>query len=111
MYQSEFRVLDAARQVADDVNALIAREGRRLIDPLQLQGAVNSIAANIREAYGRRIGPERNMFLRIARSSSEDTDEHLRGNCSAGRIPERQFYRQHNRLRIIVRMRNRLMSP
>ena len=76
------RVIDAARLVLEEVEILIDRSSRRLLHDDQLRKAAQSIGANIREAYGRRVGPERNQFFRYARASAEETDEHLRSNLS-----------------------------
>lgn len=104
------RVLDAARVVVDDVNTLIDRSRRRLLNELQLRDAASSIAANIREAYGRREGAERKQFLRYARGSVEETDEHLRTNYAAKRITARDYWKLHNRLAVIARMLTRLLG-
>ena len=106
---SNFRVLDAARVVVDDVNDLISVSRPRLLYDVQLRDAVGSIAANIREAYGRRPGAERNQFFRYARGSAEETDEHLRANFAAKRLPSQRYWRAHNRLSVISRMLRTLM--
>ena len=106
---SPFRVLDVARSVVDDVNRMLDRN-RRMLHRKQLSDAVQSIVANIREAQGRDPGPDRNQFLRFARASAEETDEHLRTNVGAGRIAEKWFWVQHNRLAVVVKMLNALMS-
>ena len=107
---SELRVLEAARAVIDDMNDIIARSRGQILYEKQLCEAAGSIAANIREAYGRRPGAERNLFLRYARGSAEEADEHLRANHAARRIASKCYWRAHNRLAVIVRMLNRLMS-
>ena len=104
------RVLDAARQLRDEINDLIDGPGRRLLYDKQLRSAAGSIAANIREAHGRRKGPERNQFLRVARGSAEETDEHLQANIRSGRLPQKEYFRFHNRIVAIVRMLNSLMG-
>jgi four helix bundle protein len=109
LVRSQLRVLDASRLVADEINVLLSRHRDRLIQPNQLERAVSSITANIREAYGRRPGPERSQFLRFARGSAEEAEEHLRSNMAAKRIDERCYWRNHHRLRVIVRMLNALM--
>jgi four helix bundle protein len=75
---SNFRLLDVARGVVDEVNDLLDSSRRRLLHDGQLRDAAGSITANIREAYGRREGAERNQFFRFARGSAEETAEHLR---------------------------------
>jgi four helix bundle protein len=69
------------------------------------------MAANIREALGRREGAERNQFVRFARGSAEETDEHLRANFRRGRLSEPHYWRLHHRLTTIVKMLNGLMKP
>src|SRR3954469_5708497 len=105
---SDLRVLDAARAVVDDVNQLISTSRGRTLYEVQLRNAAASIAANIREGYGRRAGGERNQFLRYARGSVEETDEHLRANYAATRIPTTTYWRLHNRLVVIARMLTKL---
>lgn len=102
--------MDAARLVVDDVNELLDSRTRRLLYAPQLREAAGSIAANVREAYGRRDGAERVQFFRVARSSAEETDEHLRGNFARARIPAPRYWRLHNRLATIVKMLNSLMD-
>ena len=106
---AKLRVLDAARSIADDINSLIARARPRLLYAGQLSESAGSIAANIREGYGRNPGPERSIFLRHARASAEETDEHLRRNVGAGRLHEATFWRLHNRLAAISKMLTSLM--
>ena len=72
--------------------------------------SAGSIAANIREAFGRRRGRERNQYLRVARSSAEETDEHLLANCRAGLLDQKRYWGSHNRIVVIVRMLNQLMQ-
>jgi four helix bundle protein len=107
---SQLRVLDVAREVVDDVNALIDRQGRRVLHKKQLSDSVQSIVANIREGQGRSPGRDRNQFFRHARASAEETDEHLRTNFRARRVGEKWFWRQHNRLSVSIRMLNALMD-
>lgn len=105
-----FRLMDAARCVRDDVNALIDASPRLLLHHVQLRESAESIPANVREAYGRRAGPEREQFLRYARGSAEETDEHLRANFASRRVPPAPYWRLHNRLTVIVRMITALLS-
>lgn len=104
-----FRLMDAARWVRDEVNDLIDASPRRLLHH-ELREAAESIPANIREAYGRREGPERDQFLRYARASAEETDEHLRGNYASRRLSPKRYWRLHNRLTVIVRIITTLLS-
>jgi four helix bundle protein len=98
------RVLDAARAVADEINALVARARPRMLYAGQFSGSAGSIAANIRERYGKDRGRERNVFLRHARASADETDEHLRRNLVARRLDEPTFWRLHHRLAAISKM-------
>ena len=99
-----YPLIHAARAVVDEVNRLVDRPpGRRLLHTAQLREAVQSIAANIREALGRR-GPERENFLRFARGSAEETDEHLRANFAARRLPAGLYWRLHHRLTLIIKI-------
>ena len=104
------RVLDAARRVVDEINELLAHSGARLLYEDDIRDAAESITANIREAYGRREGAERNQFFRYARGSAEETDEHMRPNFRIRRIDATRYWRIHNRLAAIVKMLNSLMN-
>jgi four helix bundle protein len=106
----DFRLMDVARQVEDEVNDLLARSRRPLLHRKQLEDSAQSIPANIREAFGRRHGPERNQYFRVARSSSEETDEHLRSNAAAQRLDSSRYWRLHHRLTVIRKMLGRLMG-
>lgn len=107
---NDFRVLHAARSVRTEVIRLAERARPTLHDDKQLRDAVSSIPANIREAYGRRAGKERNQYLRVARSSAEETDEHLNCNFQLGRVSGKTYWSLHNRISTIVKMLNSLMG-
>ena len=107
---NDFRLMDAARWVEDEVNDLLAHGRPPLIHQKQLGESAESIPANIREAYGRRQGAERNQFFRVARSSTEETDEHIRSNHAAHRIEKARYWRLHNRLTVIHKMLCRLLG-
>lgn len=100
----DFRVLDVARQVVDELETLLDASGRRLLHAGQLRKAVGSIPFNIREGYGRGEGDDRKRFLRVARASAEEVDEQLRTNLAAHRVPEKKYWRLHNRLVVITKM-------
>ena len=100
---NSFRLLEAARAVADEVNVLL-RPKNRLIHRAQLRDSAQSVPANIREGMGRDRGPHRNQAYRDARGSAEETDEHLRANYADRRLPRPVFFRLHNRLMVIIKM-------
>ncbi|HYC51785.1 MAG TPA: four helix bundle protein [Gemmatimonadaceae bacterium] len=98
------RLIDAARLVGDETNRLLDRAPKRIFHEIQLRSSVQSISANIREAYGRRSGKDRQQFLRFARASAEETDEHWRANYAARRIDPRVYWRLHHRLMTIIKL-------
>ncbi len=99
-----FRVLEAARAVADEINKLLGNRKLRLIHRAQLRDAAQSIPANIREGMGRRPGPHRNQAYRDARGSAEETDEHVRADFVDGRIPASHYRRIHSRIALVVKI-------
>lgn len=99
-----FRVLEAARAVADEINALLGTRRLSLLHRAQLRDAAQSVAANIREGMGRKPGPDRNQAYRFARGSAEEADEHLRANFADGRIPAAAYWRIHNRIALVVKI-------
>ena len=76
----------------------------------QIREAAGSITGNIREAFGRRRGPERDQFFRFARGSAEETDERLRANFAASRINHSTYWPLHNRLDVIRKMLDSLLA-
>jgi len=103
--RGEFKVLEVARWIADEVERLIREAAVPLLDARQLSDAAGGIAANIREGYGRRdASKDRNQFFRFARGSAEETDERLQRNWRAKRISDRDFWRLHNRIAVVVKM-------
>jgi four helix bundle protein len=108
---SNLRVLDAARAAVDDVNHWLDSRPTPVPDAVQLREAAGSITANIREAYGRDEGPDRNRFLGYSRGSAEETDERLRTAFKATGTPEKHYWPRHNRLVVIGRMLTALMQP
>src|SRR5215469_9590328 len=103
-------VLDAADQVADEINRLIDKSSRRLIHATQLRESAQSIGANISEGFGRGQGRERDHSLRVARGEAEEVIRHLRPNFETNRIPPATFWRLHNRLVTIVKMITSLLK-
>ena len=106
-----FRVLEAARVVADEINTLLGNRKLRLIHRGQLRDAAQSVAANIREGMGRKPGPHRTQAYRDARGSAEEADEHLRANFADGRLAHDEFWRIHNRIAVVVKILSRLIIP
>ncbi len=107
---AQFRVLEAARAVADEINGMLGNRKRRLIHRAQLRDSAQSIAANIREGMGRKPGPHRNRSYLDARASAEETDEHLRANFADGRVLPVEYWRIHNRIALIVKTLNILLG-
>ena len=97
-------VIDAAEQVADEINQLIDDGAERLLHVTQLRKSAQSVNANISEGFGRGKGRERDRSLRIARGEAEETISHLRANFQARRIPDALYWRLRNRLITIVKM-------
>jgi len=106
----DLAVLDAADQVADEINRLIDSSPRRLIHTGQLRDSAHSIAANISEGFGHGPGGHRNHSLRVARGEAEETIRHLRVNLESERIAQAVFWRLRNRLVAIVKMLTSLLN-
>ena len=107
--RNAFRLLDVARLVVDEIHRLLDLNRPRLLNEDQLRECSSSITANIREAYGRRHGAERNQFLRYAKASADESDERLRTSFVSGRLPAKTYWQLRDRLRVIRRMIDRLM--
>lgn len=105
-----FRVLDAARLVADEINKLLGNRKLRLIHRSQLRDSAQSVPANIREGMGRKPGPHRTQAYRDARGSAEETDEHLRANFADGRLAAADYRRLHNRIALVVKILSRMVD-
>ena len=99
-----------ARLVVNEIHRLLDRSPPRLVNQDQLRECSSSITANIREAYGRPKGPDRNRFLRYAKSSAEESDERLRTNFANGRLPAKTYWQLRDRLVVISRMIDALIS-
>jgi four helix bundle protein len=101
----DLNVLDAADRAADLVNKLIDRYPRgELLHVQQLRNAVQSIGANISEAFGREPGRARSHSLGIARGEAEEAIRHLRANFRADRISATDYWPPRNLLVTIVKM-------
>lgn len=105
-----FRVLEVARSIADDVNSLVSSGSGRLAQDTQILESSQSVASNIREALGRRPGPERNQFFRYARGSAEETDEHLDAHYRQKRIVAKTYWRVHHRIIVCIKMINSMLK-
>ena len=109
MAHRDLDVLDAAERAADRLNELIARYPRRLLHVRQLRDAVQSIAANISEGFGRGRGRDRARSLAIARGEAEEAIRHLSANFRDNRIGPSDYWPLHNLLVTIVKMLNSLI--
>ena len=105
MRYRDLKVLDAANRAVDLVNELVERSPRgRLLHARQLSDAVQSIAANISEGFGRRPGPARNNSLDIARRETAEAIRHLGANFRGRRISRKDYWPIHNTLAVIGKM-------
>ena len=53
----------------------------------QLIRAADSIVANIAEGYGRGVSRDGLRFFRMAKSSADEVESHLRRSVASGRLP------------------------
>ena len=105
MAYRDLNVLDAATEVADLVNKLIDRSPRgRLLHVKQLRDAVQSISANISEAFGREPGRARNHSLGIARGETEEAVRHVQANFRSPRVSAADYWPIRNKLVVISKM-------
>ena len=100
--------MDAARSIVEEVDRLL--DTGELLRQGQLRESAESIASNIREAYGQRPGRARAKFFVHSRGSAEETDEHLWANFKARRLDESVFWRLHNRIAVVVRILSKLIA-
>jgi four helix bundle protein len=105
-----FRVLEVARSLVDEINFLVGTGVDHLAQDRQILRSSQSIAANIREGLGRRPGPERNQFFRIARGSAEETDEHLHAHYRQNRVVAKDYWRIHHRIIVCIKMLNAMLA-
>jgi four helix bundle protein len=92
------------------VNDLIDRSPRgRLLHVSQMRTSVQSVVANIGEAFGRARGDDRAHRLRIARGEAEETIRHLSANFRSGRIGPREYWPARNLLVVVVKMLTSLL--
>jgi four helix bundle protein len=111
MAHRDLAVLDAAERLAEQINELIDRSPRgRLLHVRQLRDAVQSIAVNISEGFGRGSGRDRERSLEIARGETEEAIQHLRANFRARRIPRDEYWPRYNLLVVIVKMLTSLLG-
>src|SRR5262245_16522445 len=104
-------VLEAAERAAAQLNDLIdSSPPRRLLYVRQMRRSVQSIGANISEAFGRERGRDRDHRLEIARGETEETIRHLSVNFRANRIDAKRYWPLHNLLVVIVKMLNGLLN-
>jgi len=101
----DLAVLDAAERLAERINELIDKSPRgQLLHVRQLRDAVQSIAANISEGFGRGSGRDRERSLEIARGETEEAIQHLRANFRARRVPAEEYWPLYNLLIVIAKM-------
>ena len=103
-------MIDAAEQLAVDVNRMLKSRPRSSTYAEQLKRAVGSIGANLVEGYGRGPGADRMNRYRTAKSECEETLSWLRGSYRLGEIPARDFFSLTNRGIVITRMISSLMN-
>ena len=104
-------VLDAAEQAAAQLNDLIdCSPPRHLLYVSQMRRSVQSISANISEAFGRENGRSRDHPLEIARGETEETIRHLRANFRTKRVDAKKYWPLHNLFVVIVKMLNSLLN-
>ena len=106
----DFRLLDLAEQIVDEVNDLLRTSRPRLLYHDQIEEAAGSISSNIREGYGRREGPERNQFLRYSRGSAGEVDDRLNRYRVARRLAAKRFWRLRDRLDVFRKMLNSIIG-
>ncbi len=105
MAHRDLNVLDASERAADKLNKLIeSSSGRRLLHVDQMRRSVQSVAANIAEAFGRGTERDRARLLRIARGEAEESIRHLSANFRAKRLAPEAYWSIHNLLVVIVKM-------
>jgi len=106
MAYRDLNVLDAATQVADLVNTLIDNSPRgRLLHVRQLRDSVQSIGANISEAFGRGPGGARKQSLGVARGETEEAIRHLQTNFRASRVDAKDYWPiRRNKLVVVAKM-------
>jgi four helix bundle protein len=101
----DLKLLDAADRVADLVNKLIDESPRgQLLHVGQLRDAVQSIVANIGEAFGHEPGRARDHSLDIARGETEEAIRHMKVNFRASRVRPKKYWEIRNLLVVIVKM-------
>jgi four helix bundle protein len=105
MSYRDLKVLDAADQAADRLNAIIDRSPRGLLLHVQqMRDSVQSIGANISEAFGRGDGRDREHPREIARGEAEETIRHIGSNFRARRMQPADYWPLRNLHVVIVKM-------
>ena len=106
------RLLDAARELAEDILTVI--DDFPAHDPAglrsQLGSAARSVSGNIAEGCGRGSVKERLQFFRVARGSLEETQNDLKICSKRGWLEKRAFLRLWNRAVVVGRMLAALMA-
>ena len=75
-----------------------------------MRSSVHSIVSNIKEAFAREKGRDRNNRLVIAEGEAEETIDHLRANFRTRRIAEKEYWPLHNLLVTVVKMLKSMLN-
>jgi four helix bundle protein len=111
MVHRDLKVLDASEQAVERVDTLLdGPDRRRLLYADQRQRSVQSISANVAEAFGRGPGRDRARLLRIARGETEESLRHLGANFRGNRIRPGDYWPLRNRLVVMAKMLRSLIT-
>lgn len=105
----DLKLLELVDQIVADVTLLATGGSTRLLFKGQLLDSVESVSANIGEAFGRGTKPDRNRALFVARGEAEEAIRHLLPNRVAKRVATRDYWRIDHRLVLAVKMIDAIM--
>lgn len=105
------RVLDAAYALVELVHSTAYEIDVHAVPGLraQLLGAVDGIAANISEGARRGSNAQFAQFLRMARSSADETGTHLQIAYRAGALDQRRYWLCNARRLAVAKMLSALI--
>ena len=103
------RLLELVDQIVSEVTLLATGGSTRLLFKSQLMDSIESVSANVGEAFGRGTKPDRNRALFVARGEAEEALRHLRPNRVAKRLTTPVYWRLHHRLSLAVKMIDSIM--